>query len=193
MCHQSYIVLLIIACIVILSTCRRFGGYTNEDVITKEGKELGEIIRKNCETEVNFDQYYIVGYDPPFKLFGRRNEIWFVKKSDEEKKENEVLEEAKQENEVVKEAKQENEEVKEAKQENNEGAEEAKQENEGAGEAKQENEGAEEAKQENEGAEEAKQENNQVPEKVESERADGNIKKDNEGEKEGKEGKGTEE
>lgn len=33
---------------------------------------------------MNFEQYYTAGYDPPFKLFGRRNEIWFVKKAEKE-------------------------------------------------------------------------------------------------------------
>ncbi|KAK8728312.1 hypothetical protein OTU49_009222 [Cherax quadricarinatus] len=58
---------------------RRFGGYTNDEVIIKEAKELAEAIKKNGEIGVNFNQYYVAGYDPPFKLFGRRNEIWFVK------------------------------------------------------------------------------------------------------------------
>lgn len=58
---------------------RRFSGYTTNEVIGKEVKELSEEIKNQNEPGVNFDQYYIVGYDPPFKLFGRRNEIWFVK------------------------------------------------------------------------------------------------------------------
>ncbi|KAK7084288.1 Heme-binding protein 2 [Halocaridina rubra] len=61
---------------------RRFGGYTSDDIILKEARDLAEEIQKQNEPSVNFDQYYIVGYDPPFKLFGRRNEIWFVKNTD---------------------------------------------------------------------------------------------------------------
>ncbi|XP_071535629.1 heme-binding protein 2-like [Panulirus ornatus] len=91
---------------------RRFGGYTSEEVITKEGKELGEMIRKDCETGVNFDQYYIVGYDPPFKLFGRRNEIWFVKTKLDiaEKESNEVSEEV-ENREIIKVSEEENKEI----------------------------------------------------------------------------------
>ncbi|XP_045605139.1 heme-binding protein 2 isoform X2 [Procambarus clarkii] len=69
---------------------RRFGGYANDEIILKEVKELAEAIKKSGEIGVNFDQYYIVGYDPPFKLFSRRNEIWFIKTKDnfESKEEN---------------------------------------------------------------------------------------------------------
>lgn len=63
---------------------RQFGGYANEQVLAKERKDLVEAIKKNGETGVNFDRFYIVGYDPPFKLFGRRNEIWLLKTKDKE-------------------------------------------------------------------------------------------------------------
>ncbi|KAG7164232.1 heme-binding protein 2-like [Homarus americanus] len=73
---------------------RRFGGYTSDEIIIKEAKELAEAIKKNGETGVNFDQYYVVGYDPPFKLFSRRNEIWFVKTKESVKNQemNEMIE-----------------------------------------------------------------------------------------------------
>ncbi|XP_068234272.1 heme-binding protein 2-like [Palaemon carinicauda] len=58
---------------------RRFGGYASDEAIIKEAKELAEEIQAQNEPGVNYEQYYIAGYDPPFKLFGRRNEIWFVK------------------------------------------------------------------------------------------------------------------
>ncbi|XP_066963365.1 heme-binding protein 2-like [Macrobrachium rosenbergii] len=58
---------------------RRFGGYASDEIIIKEAKELAEEIQRQNEPGVNYNQYYIAGYDPPFKLFGRRNEIWFVK------------------------------------------------------------------------------------------------------------------
>lgn len=63
---------------------RRYGGYTSDEIIIKEAKGLAEAIKKNGEEGVNFEQYYTAGYDPPFKLFGRRNEIWFVKKAEKE-------------------------------------------------------------------------------------------------------------
>lgn len=63
---------------------RRYGGYTSDEIIIREAKGLAEAIKKNSEVGVNFEQYYTAGYDPPFKLFGRRNEIWFVKEAPKE-------------------------------------------------------------------------------------------------------------
>lgn len=42
-------------------------------------KALTDAVKKQDEKGVLFDKYYVAGYDPPFKLLGRRNEIWFVK------------------------------------------------------------------------------------------------------------------
>ncbi|KAL7642919.1 UNVERIFIED_CONTAM: hypothetical protein RMT77_006208 [Armadillidium vulgare] len=60
---------------------RRFSGYATEEIIQKEVEDLTKILKESeGEEKVNFDTYYIVGYDPPYKPINRRNEIWFVKK-----------------------------------------------------------------------------------------------------------------
>lgn len=58
---------------------RKFGGFVNDEIIQRESKELAEVIQAAGEVGVNFDQYYLVGYDPPYKPMNRRNEIWFLK------------------------------------------------------------------------------------------------------------------
>ncbi|MPC11201.1 Heme-binding protein 1 [Portunus trituberculatus] len=45
--------------------------------------ERGSIINNGEEEGVDFSRYYVAGYDPPFKLLGRRNEVWVVKKVSE--------------------------------------------------------------------------------------------------------------
>lgn len=64
--------------------------------MTRERKELEEAIKKNGETGVTFDRYYVVGYDPPFKLFGRRNEIWYVKATEKREEKTELIEDVKE-------------------------------------------------------------------------------------------------
>lgn len=60
---------------------RRFGGYLNDEVVRRELAALREAITNNGDAEnVDFQRYFVVGYDPPFKLLGRRNEIWVVKR-----------------------------------------------------------------------------------------------------------------
>ncbi|KAK4325250.1 hypothetical protein Pmani_004208 [Petrolisthes manimaculis] len=58
---------------------RQFGGYFNDEVLTREVKALTDSVKKQDEKGVIYDKYYVAGYDPPFKLIGRRNEIWFIK------------------------------------------------------------------------------------------------------------------
>ncbi|MCL4128230.1 UNVERIFIED_CONTAM: hypothetical protein GTU68_064882 [Idotea baltica] len=58
---------------------RRFGGFTSEANVQKEVKDLTEILKGAGEEGVHYSEYYIAGYDPPYKLINRRNEIWFVK------------------------------------------------------------------------------------------------------------------
>lgn len=52
----------------------------NDEVVQREVAALREAIKNNGdEAGVDFSRYYVVGYDPPFKILGRRNEIWMVK------------------------------------------------------------------------------------------------------------------
>jgi len=58
---------------------RQFGGYATDDVVAKEASELAALITAAKVEDVDLTSYYIVGYDPPFKPFNRRNEIWYVR------------------------------------------------------------------------------------------------------------------
>lgn len=58
----------------------------NDEVVAKELSALHQSIINNGEEEgVDFSRYYVAGYDPPFKLLGRRNEVWVVKKVNEKR------------------------------------------------------------------------------------------------------------
>merc|ERR1711976_68957 len=61
-------------------TCyaRQFGGFTDNETWLSNAKELGESVPK--EPEFHTDFYFTAGYDSPFKLFNRRNEVWFILK-----------------------------------------------------------------------------------------------------------------
>jgi len=56
---------------------RGFGGFAKEQQWIDEARELSEKVNnKNIQQEF----YFTAGYDSPFKLFNRLNEVWFVKK-----------------------------------------------------------------------------------------------------------------
>lgn len=55
-----------------------FGGFGDDEKWVAHGKELTEAI--GDQSKYFTDYYYTVGYDAPFKLVGRTNEVWFVKK-----------------------------------------------------------------------------------------------------------------
>ncbi|XP_072127735.1 heme-binding protein 1-like [Mobula birostris] len=58
----------------------QFGGYAKEaqfvEYATKLRTALGDAV------PYHHDLFYCVGYDPPMKPVGRRNEVWFLKKDD---------------------------------------------------------------------------------------------------------------
>ncbi|CAH1786584.1 unnamed protein product [Owenia fusiformis] len=56
---------------------RQFGGFAKEEQWIEEAKNLSESINGKEKFETGY--YYTNGYDSPFKLFSRRNEVWFVK------------------------------------------------------------------------------------------------------------------
>lgn len=58
---------------------RSFGGFANEDSWVTEAKKLSEDLKEKT-SEIRPDFWYTAGYNSPFQLFGRTNEIWFVKK-----------------------------------------------------------------------------------------------------------------
>ncbi|KAK7101865.1 heme-binding protein 2-like [Littorina saxatilis] len=55
----------------------KFGGFANDETWVQKAVELGNAIGDH--SKFNDEQYYTAGYDPPFKPFGRTNEVWFVK------------------------------------------------------------------------------------------------------------------
>jgi len=62
---------------------REFSGYAKD----KDWQEQKEQLRKDLEGrddfgDINFDMYYRQGFDSPFKFWGRKNEVFFVKKSE---------------------------------------------------------------------------------------------------------------
>lgn len=60
---------------------RKFGGYAKDASTTTERQLLAESLRgtQGEEGTSTDGTFYQVVYDPPFKMFNRRNEIWFEK------------------------------------------------------------------------------------------------------------------
>ncbi|KAL3315208.1 Heme-binding protein 2 [Cichlidogyrus casuarinus] len=53
---------------------RRYGGYSNRNVLAEEAEKLKASLRE-LGLKFNESEYRFAGYDPPFKPFGRRNEV----------------------------------------------------------------------------------------------------------------------
>lgn len=56
---------------------RTYGGFTNDQSVRDERQKLCESLRRDGVT-FREDSFYRVGYDPPFKITNRRNEIWIL-------------------------------------------------------------------------------------------------------------------
>ncbi|TGZ44672.1 hypothetical protein CRM22_011190 [Opisthorchis felineus] len=57
--------------------CRVYAGFSNDRKLNEEARQLGsslDRLGKHYQT----DAYFFAGYDPPFRLFNRRNEVWFL-------------------------------------------------------------------------------------------------------------------
>jgi len=68
---------------------RRFSGLAYDDEVATEAKALEELIRAaGLGEEVDFTTYYLAVYDGPHVLVerARRNELWFVRKTNEANK-----------------------------------------------------------------------------------------------------------
>ncbi|XP_069464183.1 heme-binding protein 2 isoform X2 [Ambystoma mexicanum] len=62
-----------------LTVCvRTFGGFTNATKNQEQLLELGASLKRDGKV---FDErvYYTAGYDSPFKMFNRCNEVWLIK------------------------------------------------------------------------------------------------------------------
>ncbi|CAH8547369.1 unnamed protein product [Schistosoma turkestanicum] len=56
--------------------CRIYPGFSDDDELEKNARELGESLDR-LGLKYTSDPFYFAGYDPIFKVDDRRNEIWF--------------------------------------------------------------------------------------------------------------------
>lgn len=61
---------------------RTYGGFSNENSKREELLKLMESLQRDGVQYID-KPYYAVGYDSPFKLTNRRNEVWVLKKEPE--------------------------------------------------------------------------------------------------------------
>ncbi|XP_045165324.1 heme-binding protein 2-like [Mercenaria mercenaria] len=54
-----------------------FGGFSSDEEWIKKARELSEKVK---DKDIHQEFYFTAGYDSPFKLFNRLNEVWMVKK-----------------------------------------------------------------------------------------------------------------
>ncbi len=61
---------------------RVFGGFASDQVFKEETSKLRESLSqvKNQDIKVDEGRVVCIAYDPPFKLFGRRNEVLVIAK-----------------------------------------------------------------------------------------------------------------
>ena len=60
---------------------RVFGGRASDKHYIEEAEKLVKALGDTTDYHQEF--YYTAGYDSPYKLFNRRNEVWFIKKNTE--------------------------------------------------------------------------------------------------------------
>ncbi|XP_042892981.1 heme-binding protein 2-like [Penaeus japonicus] len=58
---------------------RRFHGFASHQDYLDNASQLQNDLEKAGIEGVNFDTFYAVGYDSPFVIIGRNNEVWFMK------------------------------------------------------------------------------------------------------------------
>merc|ERR1711962_1919508 len=58
---------------------RTFHGFAHENDYIQEAAALAQDLNSAGEDGVNYDTWYIVGYDAPFVTINRRNEVWFLR------------------------------------------------------------------------------------------------------------------
>ncbi|KAM9354213.1 heme-binding protein 2 [Pholidichthys leucotaenia] len=62
---------------------RTYGGFSNDDMKREELLKLVESLKRDGVEFVD-KPYYVAGYDSPFKLTNRRNEVWVLKRTEEQ-------------------------------------------------------------------------------------------------------------
>ncbi|XP_029352598.1 heme-binding protein 2 [Echeneis naucrates] len=60
---------------------RTYGGFSNENMKREESQKLQESLQRDGVPYLQ-QPYYYAGYDSPFKLTNRRNEVWILKKEE---------------------------------------------------------------------------------------------------------------
>lgn len=58
-----------------------FGGFGLSPVVTAKAKNLTDVLERDGR-DIEGDHYYYAGYDSPFRLTGRHNEVWVVAKDE---------------------------------------------------------------------------------------------------------------
>ena len=54
-----------------------FGGYETNEKLNEYALELKTALNKNGEKYAK-DPYFTAGYDPPYRIIGCHNEVWFL-------------------------------------------------------------------------------------------------------------------
>uniref|UniRef100_A0A1A8CL10 Heme binding protein 2 n=1 Tax=Nothobranchius kadleci TaxID=1051664 RepID=A0A1A8CL10_NOTKA len=62
---------------------RTYGGFANDEMKREELLKLLESLKRDGAEFVDAP-YYTAGYDAPFKLINRKNEVWVLKKAEEQ-------------------------------------------------------------------------------------------------------------
>ena len=58
---------------------RAFGGWTNEEKLIAQAETLGEDLESDGLDDVGDREHFVfAGYDSPFRIFRRHNEVWFL-------------------------------------------------------------------------------------------------------------------
>ena len=61
---------------VYLVISRSFGGFASKDTFIQEAAKLAQSLPASASYHTDF--YLTAGYDAPFKVFNRHNEVWFI-------------------------------------------------------------------------------------------------------------------
>ena len=56
---------------------KQFSGYASEEKLLAAAAKLGAALEADG-IEFQRDQFFFAGYDSPFRVFGRHNEVWYM-------------------------------------------------------------------------------------------------------------------